>query len=97
MDTSKFTSGRTTMYGDIGNRRQFWRQWKDTFSGTLSSDNLYFVKSNRSPVVDEHWIDHFPEHADHLGDLIIHHHLDYGHSAIPLPKSLHSKRPGWRI
>ncbi len=28
---------------------------------------------------------------------LIHHHLDYGPSAIPIPKSVHGSQPGWGI
>jgi filamentous hemagglutinin len=48
-------------------------------------------------VVDQHWVDKFPEHQSFLDETIIHHHLDYGKNAIPLPSSVHSKQPGWGI
>lgn len=29
----------------------------------------------------------FPEHANYKGDTIIHHHVDFGQYAIPVPSS----------
>jgi hypothetical protein len=39
----------------------------------------------------------FPEQAPYKGETIIHHHLDYGPTAIPLPETVHSRQPGWGI
>jgi RHS repeat-associated protein len=97
IDTSTFTSGEVTLNGGIRNPRQFWHQWSGTYGDTLSPANQTAVRARRSPVVDDPWIEHFPEHAPYKGETLIHHHLDYGRQAIPLPETVHGQRPGWGI
>lgn len=97
IDTATFTSGTKTLNGGTRNARQFWSQWSDAFPETLSDANVARVRMGQSPVVDDTWIREFPEHADYSGETLIHHHLDYGADAIPLPGSVHSQQPGWGI
>lgn len=97
IDTSTFTSGTKTKKGAIRNPKQFWKAWKDNFPDGLSSDNVEQISNGRSPVIDNTWIKHFPEHDKFEGEKLIHHHLDHGKMAIPLPKSVHGTQPGWGI
>ncbi|SFS29031.1 hemagglutinin repeat-containing protein [Pseudomonas sp. NFACC42-2] len=97
IDSSLFTSGPKTMDGGVRNSKQFWAEWKNNYGDTLSPQNLLRIEAKQSPVVDQHWVDKFPEHQSFLDETIIHHHLDYGKNAIPLPSSVHSKQPGWGI
>jgi len=97
IDTSTFTSGEATLNGGIRNSKQFWRRWSDTYGDTLSPANRADVADGLSPVVDDAWIKHFPEHAPFKGETLIHHHLDYGRPAIPVPKTVHGQQPGWGI
>jgi hypothetical protein len=97
IETSTFTSGEATLNGGIRNPKQFWRQWSGAYGDTLSPANQAAVKALRSPVVDDAWIKQFPEHAPYQGETLIHHHLDYGRQAIPLPETVHGQQPGWGI
>ena len=97
IDTSGFTSGESTMNGGLRNAKQFWRAWATRYQSTLSDNNLAAIARGRSPVVDEHWIKSFPEAAPYSGETLIHHHLDYGPTAYPLPESVHGQQPGWGI
>ncbi|WOO42624.1 hypothetical protein [Rubellicoccus peritrichatus] len=38
---------------------------------------------------DNTWIKHFPEHKNNLKETVIHHHVDQGQVAIPVPASTH--------
>jgi filamentous hemagglutinin len=96
IDTSSF-SGPKTKYGGRRNSRAFWKQWSNRYVETLNETNLALIKKRQSPIVNDTWIKVFPEHADYMGETLIHHHLDYGVNAIPLPKSLHQDQPGWGI
>lgn len=95
VDTSVFTSGRTTMRGGIRESRQFWKAWAGLFPDTLSLANSVRINSRRAPIVDPKWVETFPEHAGYPDDVLIHHHLDYGPNAIPIPNILHGEQPGW--
>jgi hypothetical protein len=97
IDSTTFTSGTQTLNGGIRNARQFWSQWSDAYPETLSGANVARIQMGQSPIVDDTWISEFPEHADYSGETLIHHHLDYGPDAIPLPGSVHSQQPGWGI
>jgi RHS repeat-associated protein len=97
IDTSTFTSGASTMNGGIRNSRQFWNQWAGTYGDTLSPANQSLIQRGRAPIVDDDWIRAFPEHSRFQGEGLIHHHLDYGPNAIPLPSSVHGSQPGWGI
>ncbi|MDV5225171.1 hypothetical protein RZ760_004290 [Providencia rettgeri] len=90
IDTSTFTKGKTTANGGIRNNQEFWQQWKDLQPDSLSKSNSYRINElGLSPKIDEQWIKMFPEHANYKGDTIIHHHVDFGRYAIPVPSSTH--------
>jgi hypothetical protein len=95
LDTTTFTSGEPTLNGGLRDPRQFWNAWNNIYPETVSEANLARIQLGRSPIVDEQWLQTFPEQSGYLGDTLIHHHLDYGPNAIPLPRSLHSQQPGW--
>ncbi|MBX8561206.1 DUF637 domain-containing protein, partial [Pseudomonas cichorii] len=97
IDSSIFTSGSQTLGGGVRNSRQFWNAWKNSYGDTLSQENISRIEAKQSPIIDKHWVEKFPEHKDYLGETIVHHHLDYGKNAIPLPSSVHAKQPGWGI
>ncbi|GGY22936.1 hypothetical protein [Paludibacterium paludis] len=59
--------------------------------------NAARIAAKQSPIVDDVWIKNFPEHSAYNGETLVHHHLDYGPKAIPLPGTVHSKQPGWGI
>jgi hypothetical protein len=97
IDTSMFTSGAPTSGGGIRNPVQFWSEWSAVYGDTLSTTNRTLISEGLSPVVDGVWTRQFPEHAPYLDEILIHHHLDYGPNAIPLPESVHAQQPGWSI
>ena len=97
IDTSTFESGTPTLYGGIRNSIQFWPEWSQTYPDTLSEANLARIQAGRSPIVDAQWLETFPEQSNYEGDVLVHHHLDYGANAIPLPETLHAEQPGWGV
>lgn len=96
IDTAGF-AGEATLNGGVRNAKQFWKQWGNTYSDTLSDANVSRIKLGQSPIVDDVWIQNFAEHSNFVGETIVHHHLDYGPNAIPLPGTVHSQQPGWGI
>lgn len=90
VDTSTFTTGKTTANGGIRNRTEFWQQWQKQYPESLSKSNKFVIeKLGLSPKIDKTWIEHFPEHANYKGDKLIHHHVDFGKHAIPVPAKTH--------
>jgi hypothetical protein len=96
IDTSNF-SGESTLNGGVRNARAFWKAWGEQYPETLSSANVQRIGLGRSPVVDEQWVESFPETEDNMSETLAHHHLDCGPSAIPLPASVHGENPGYSI
>jgi filamentous hemagglutinin len=97
IDTSGYAVGEATLNGGVRNARQFWKDWSGTYADTLSDANAMRITAKQSPIVDNVWIRNFPEHSAYSGETLVHHHLEYGPKAIPLPGTVHSKQPGWGI
>ncbi|MCZ7488595.1 filamentous hemagglutinin N-terminal domain-containing protein [Rhizobium rhizogenes] len=97
VDTSTFTSGATTANGGVRNSRQFWNAWSGKENNGLSAENLARVQSGRAPVVDSDWLRTFPEHRGFEGQTLVHHHMNYGQYAIPVPRGAHNNSPGFSI
>jgi hypothetical protein len=71
----------------------FWRNWVEQNPDSLSPSNKYLIDNydrlKVSPRVDQTWIDAFPEHGNYMGDVLIHHHVDFGQYTIPVPGKTH--------
>lgn len=90
VDTRSFPSGTTTANGGIRNSQTFWQEWMQKRPETISNSNRFLIEQRGlSPRIDKQWVQHFPEHAPHLKETIIHHHVDQGPFAIPVPSSTH--------
>jgi YD repeat-containing protein len=72
---------------------QFWKQWAAQNPGSLSTGNRYLVDNYSrlkvSPRVDDTWIKTFPEHGNYFGDVLVHHHVNFGRYTIPVPGKTH--------
>ncbi len=78
---------------------EFWRIWSDQNPKSLSDNNLFRIQNlGLSPEVDLTWINTFPEHANYLGDVLVHHHVDFGQFTVPVPGSTHPGSGGtWHL
>jgi HNH/Endo VII superfamily nuclease toxin with a HHH motif/PPE family len=100
VDTGKFRVGRrteTTANGGVRDAKQFWKTWSTEQQQTLSQANRDLIATRKAPVVDDEWLKHYPEHAPWKGKPLVHHHVDQGKVAIPLPEPLHRFKPHFRI
>ena len=68
---------------------KFWREYDHTFDKHLSAEQKKRVAEGHSPVVDDHWIKTFPEHAPFRDQVLTHHHVGQGSFAVPLPEGIH--------
>ncbi|MGB7158793.1 MAG: RHS repeat-associated core domain-containing protein, partial [Tepidisphaeraceae bacterium] len=101
IDTSTFPGVDRTTNGGVRNAPEFWRQWQAMRPETISPTNAARIAElqrnarSPSPRVDDVWLQHFPEHASytrHPNNVLIHHHVDQGAVAIPVPRGTH---PGY--
>ena len=90
MRTAPASSG-TNAAGFPRNGPWFWRQMAETNPEYFDTANLARIRAGRSPVVNDTWVENFPEHQGFLGDKLVHHHIDQGPIATPLPEIIHQK------
>ncbi|SFB99322.1 HNH/Endo VII superfamily nuclease toxin with a HHH motif-containing protein [Bacillus sp. OV322] len=55
----------------------------------FSEANIERIENGLVPVVDDHFIEHFPQYKDCKDDKLIHHHIGGGGQAAAVPQSLH--------
>jgi HNH/Endo VII superfamily nuclease toxin with a HHH motif len=53
--------------------------------------NAAKIRAGRSPLVNDTWVKTFPEHQGFLGDKLVHHHIDQGPIATPIPETIHQQ------
>jgi len=69
--------------------RELFGRNPDQFSDA-NVENIFL--ENQNPIVDEEWVEYNPTHAQFEGDVLVHHHIDRGNIAVPLPEPVHV---GW--
>ncbi|GEM_PF-5171885 len=95
VDTTQFTSGTATANGGIRNAKAYWDQLLQDHPEYFSPDNIARIQAGRSPVIDDQWLQYHPDQTYYNGQTLIHHHLDEGPTAVPLPSAMHSRQPWW--
>ena len=90
IDTSIFPNGTPTANGGIRNNIKFWEEWEKLNPESLSENNRWKIGHGFSPIIDDIWIEFFPEHSEYKGEKLIHHHVDQGIYAIPVPEPTHN-------
>lgn len=75
--------------GYLRDKNLFWKLYQEKGVEALSKNNLDRIAQNQSPIVDQKWVEAYPNHQNFLGETLEHHHLNQGGKAIPLPQSLH--------
>jgi hypothetical protein len=89
---SKVQSGvASSELGYLRDHRRFWQAWKERYEhlGALSKENIELIEKGKAPIVDEVWIQRYPQHAAYKGQILEHHHIGQGATAVPVPKHLH--------
>lgn len=96
IDCSAFKITPSTPLTKLGVPRdsvQFWKHFREKYDTVFpeiwSETNLNYLRSGRSPAVDDAWLKYFPEHGKYGGKTLEHHHINHGNIAIPLPKPMH--------
>ncbi|HLY31585.1 MAG TPA: hypothetical protein VKQ36_11185 [Ktedonobacterales bacterium] len=95
VDTTQFPNGRPTANGGIRNAQAYWNQLLDDHPEYFSPDNIARIQSGRGPIIDDQWLQYHPDQTYYNGQPLIHHHLDQGPTAVPLPQGMHARQPWW--
>ena len=85
-------AGGTNAAGWERNSTKYFRRLRKTHPEYFSASNLANINSGLSPIVDEQFVKYFPQYADYMDDVLIHHHVGGGGQVIAVPRSLH---PGY--
>ena len=67
----------------------FWRALAKTNPELFDPSNLARIRGGRSPIVNQKWIENFQEHQSFSGEKLVHHHINQGPNATPLPEPIH--------
>ncbi|KSB91877.1 hypothetical protein AS593_07585 [Caulobacter vibrioides] len=67
----------------------FWREMAKSSPQYFDATNRALIRAGRSPIVNKAWADEFPSHAGFSGDKLVHHHIDQGPIATPIPEKVH--------
>ncbi|OOM79262.1 tRNA3(Ser)-specific nuclease WapA precursor [Clostridium puniceum] len=70
----------------------FFKELQSKHPEIFGKKNTSLIKKGSIPIVDEKFIEHFPQYADNLDEVIRHHHIGGGGQAMPIPDTLH---PGY--
>lgn len=80
---------KPTARGYKRDSKLFWKTYQDKWGDDLSKNNQERIANGKSPIVDNKWVESYPNHKDFMGDTLDHHHLNHGGKAIPLPVTIH--------
>jgi hypothetical protein len=83
-----------TMHGDPRNGPWFWRQMLEKHPEMFSEVNKIRIRKGTSPHIDEQWVQSNPTHKEFMDKKLIHHHIDQGPVATPLPEPIHQAHHG---
>jgi hypothetical protein len=67
----------------------FWRELLKKHPEVFDSENSVAIRAGRAPVVNAKWVKILPNYRPYLKDKLVHHHIDQGRIAAPLPESVH--------
>ena len=93
MEPARGAAGSTTnTLGQVRNRGYFWEQLLERNAEMFSKGNQYRIQElDLAPRVDPTWIRHNPTHANFSGETLVHHHVERGRMAVPLPQKVHQQ------
>jgi RHS repeat-associated protein len=79
----------TNSSGWVRDNNLYFREYAEIHPEYFSPDNLFRINNNQTPIVDEQYIEHFPQYSDYMGQDLIHHHVGGGGQVAAVPKGLH--------
>lgn len=85
------SSERTSPGNWPRNSKWFWQQFYRDHWSILSPENQRRTSAGRAAVVDDQWIEIFPAHKNDKGSKLVHHHIERGPWAAPIPERYHEE------
>ena len=78
--------------GWLRSPRVYYKELLKNHPSCFSNKNKEKISKGRSPIVDEQFMEHFPEYKGYKDDLLIHHHIGEDGQAVAVPITIH---PGY--
>ncbi|WP_317346655.1 RHS repeat-associated core domain-containing protein, partial [Phocaeicola plebeius] len=91
IDMAPAKSHTTTVKGFPRNSSYFWQEMINKHPEMLSEKNIALINANKSPIVDNIWVSHNPTHKNFVGEKLVHHHVEQGRFAVPIPEKVHQQ------
>lgn len=82
-------NNRTNKCGWLRDKNYFFKNLLKEHPEIFSEENKIAISEGEQPLVDNKFIDYFPEYVDFIGDELIHHHIGEDGQAVALPVSIH--------
>lgn len=80
---------RTNKCGWRRDKNYFFKYLLKEHPEIFSEENKIAIAEGDQPLVDNKFIEHFPEYKEFIGDELIHHHIGEDGQAVSLPVSIH--------
>jgi hypothetical protein len=71
------------------NSRWYFRKLLEKHAEYFSEENEARILNDKSPIIDEQWLEYHEEHRWFEGDFLRHHHIDRGSIAVAIPRRFH--------
>jgi len=89
MDFLGQKKNRTNKCGWLRDKNYFFKNLLKEHPEIFSEENKIAIAEGDQPLVDNKFIEHFPEYKEFIGDELIHHHIGEDGQAVSLPASIH--------
>ncbi|MCL2172722.1 MAG: hypothetical protein FWB84_03660 [Candidatus Bathyarchaeota archaeon] len=72
------------------NSEGFFKELKGNHPEYFSDANSQLIDSGKAPIVDDQFVQHFPQYEAYTGDGLKHHHIGGGSTAVAVPEGYHT-------
>ena len=79
----------TNAQGWMRNMKYFFKELNRIHPELFSDYNKTLIAKGDPPIVDDQFLEYFPQYKDYINQELIHHHIGGGGQAMPIPVGLH--------
>lgn len=71
------------------NHSKYFRDILEKHPEFWSNENVERIENDLTPIVDDVFMEYFPQYNEYLHEGLLHHHVGGGGQAVAVPKSIH--------
>lgn len=75
--------------GWMRDSKYFYNELSRTHPELFDNENMNLIRKGNLPIVNEQFLDYFPQYRNYMYEELKHHHIGGGGQAMPIPESLH--------